>query len=431
MFSLNIRQFFPIGIDVSSDVVRMLQLCRHPTGGLAVAAAVRRPTAIDDNADTAARLRAATDAIASVLSMDEFNGKRAVVSVPQEMVHTRTVRLAAAPADDAAIPAEFNAAFDIDLSKATVRLIRAGSVRHSLPEGEEVIALAAGNDDLNELTEQLHHRGVRPLSMEVRVLALHRAARHCREEPAATALLELDGDWARLLIARGENVSFLKNIPVGVAELSRSLARTLSISLEEAKELRRRTLNTSATAPEDRNDPVRRAVADAGRAQMELLANEVGRCLRYHAVTFRGRQPDALVVCGPEAHDPQSHALLTARTGLPVTLLDPFENIDTSVMRAADRAGNRSEWGVALGLALKKINRRAARDTSGAPLFPSPGTPGEGKGGGLVERLWSGAILHGKAAPPPPQPSPGVPGEGENFAITAPPAPATAEVPLA
>ena len=39
-------------------------------------------------------------------------------------------------------------------------------------------------------------------------------------------------------------------------------------------------------------------------------------------------------------------------------------------------------------------------------FFPSPGTPGEGQGGGSPRPI---------GAPPPPQPSPGVPGEGETF----------------
>jgi type IV pilus assembly protein PilM len=428
MFALNL-QFFPIGIDISSDAVRMVQLRRHPMGGLTVGAAGRRSIALGDNADTPAKLQAAADAIASVLSMGEFNGKRVVVSLPPEMIHTRTVRLAAAPDSDA-IPAELKAAFDIDLSNATVRLIRAGSVRHSLPEGEEVIAMAAGNDDLNELTQRLHDRGVRPLSMEVRVLSLHRAARRCGEESPTTALLELDGDWARLLIARGADVSFLKNIPVGVAELSRSLARTLSISVEEARELRRRTLNTNTSPADDGNDPVRRAVADAGRAQMELLASEVGRCLRYHAVTFRGRQPNVLIVCGNEAHDSQSHGLLTTRTGLPVMLLDPFQNIDTSVMRSADRSGNRSEWAVAVGLALKKIDRQLSRNAGGSSPLPSPGTPREGQGGGHAVRGRPRPNRHLAATLPPPQPSPGVPGEGENSPVASLQAPLAAEVPV-
>jgi hypothetical protein len=67
-----------------------------------------------------------------------------------------------------------------------------------------------------------------------------------------------------------------------------------------------------------------------------------------------------------------------------------------------------------------------------APSIPSPGTPGEGKGGGSGvlnaecsikrnEHLFNHYLLHHPAFPakPPPQPSPGVPEEGED-AIAAP-----------
>src|SRR5438270_6895430 len=57
--------------------------------------------------------------------------------------------------------------------------------------------------------------------------------------------------------------------------------------------------------------------------------------------------------------------------------------------------------------------RQLARGAYGRPLisvggtssFPSPGTPGEGQGGGLSQ-------LPGAIDQPPPPPSPGVPGEG-------------------
>jgi type IV pilus assembly protein PilM len=364
MFSLSRRQFFPIGIDISHDVVRLVQLCRHPMGGLSVNAAVRRPIALSTPATPAARLKATTEAIAAALSMNEFNGRTAALSLPSELVHTRTARLAATPIAGGPIPDALQAIFDIHLANSTLRLIHAGPVRHSPPDGEEVIALAVSDDELGEFTQAIHDCGVRPVSMETRMLSAHRAATRSGDDVPATALLEIDGDWARLLIARGNSVSFLKNIPVSVGELIATLAKTLSISVEEARELRQRTLRTNAGQADDPHDPVRRAVADAGRAQMQLLASEVARCLRYHAVTFRGRQPASLIICGNEADDSQLNKLLTAHTGIPVTRLDPFHNIDTSVMRAIDRAENRSEWGVALGLALRSVDCPAIHNGS-------------------------------------------------------------------
>jgi type IV pilus assembly protein PilM len=364
MFSLSRRQFFPIGIDISHDAVRLVQLCRHPMGGLSVNAAVRRPITLTTPATPAARLKATAEAIAAALSMNEFNGRHAALSLPSEMVHTRTVRLATTPVAGGPIPDALQAIFDINLANSTLRLIHAGSVRHSPPDGEEVIALAISDDELSEFTQAIHDCGVRPVSMETRMLSAHRAATRSGDDTPATALLEIDGDWARLLIARGSSVSFLKNIPVNAAELVATLARTLSISVEEARELRQRTLRTNAGQADDPQDPVRRAVADAGRTQMQSLASEVARCLRYHAVTFRGRQPASLILCGIDADDSQLNTLLASHAAIPVTRLNPFHNIDTSVMRASDRAENRSEWGVAAGLALRTANCMAISHSS-------------------------------------------------------------------
>jgi NAD(P)-dependent dehydrogenase (short-subunit alcohol dehydrogenase family) len=60
------------------------------------------------------------------------------------------------------------------------------------------------------------------------------------------------------------------------------------------------------------------------------------------------------------------------------------------------------------------------QETVGAPILPSPGTPGEGQGGGSIGVNQSGTGGHVEGRRPPPQPSPGVPGEGEGFPVSAP-----------
>jgi hypothetical protein len=65
-------------------------------------------------------------------------------------------------------------------------------------------------------------------------------------------------------------------------------------------------------------------------------------------------------------------------------------------------------------LAKDRSEKSAVLLPSGAALssFPSPGTPGEGQGGGPVGESRSSAAHTSAATLPPPQPSPGVPGEG-------------------
>ncbi len=62
----------------------------------------------------------------------------------------------------------------------------------------------------------------------------------------------------------------------------------------------------------------------------------------------------------------------------------------------------------------KGVLAESAHAAADARSFPSPGTPGEGQGGGRMGGGQSDINAPLGAAPPPPQPSPGVPGEGEN-----------------
>lgn len=356
MFGTSHPKTFPIGIDFGFDAVRLVQLCRTPAGGLAVRAAARRSfTATGD----AASAVAAVEAVVSVLAMKEFIGRGVVLSLPGEMVRTRTVRLTspAAPASGDELPPELREAFDFDLSDATLRLVDAGFVRRSLPEGREVIALAVRNADVDSLVEQLHRHGLRAVSMEARMLALHRLALHQREAGAPLALLDMGGDAARMLIASGGSIAFLRDIAASTGELCKSLARTLGISVEEARELRRRVAASAAESAPEADDPVRRAVIDAARGQMEALAAEVARYLRYHAVTFRGAQPGTLIISGCEANDSQLHACLVTQTGMNIEVIDPLVGIDPGGMRVVDRGPTVCEWAVAMGLALKQADR--------------------------------------------------------------------------
>jgi hypothetical protein len=53
-------------------------------------------------------------------------------------------------------------------------------------------------------------------------------------------------------------------------------------------------------------------VFDATRSTMEELGREIGLCLRYYSVTFRGQRPNKLRLLGGEAADPMLLGVLNA-----------------------------------------------------------------------------------------------------------------------
>jgi hypothetical protein len=101
-------------------------------------------------------------------------------------------------------------------------------------------------------------------------------------------------------------------------------------------------------------DRVRQAVLDATRGAMEELAQEVGLCLRYCSVTFRGQRPARVRLCGSEAADAGLRAAMQSVLALPAEVARPLYSVHHDAMPQSERGGTMSSWTMAMGLALRR-----------------------------------------------------------------------------
>ena len=162
-----------MGIDIGHDAVRMVQLAVERDGGLRVAAAARRP--LPETSSSEQRIVGVKEAIDAMLQLGELRGRTAIVAPPGDEVVTRTLRLPLGSSPAAGpIPNEVRDAFDFDLSGAPLQVIHAGTVRHGLPEGEEIIALAMKSADAERLNGVCRRLGLRSVTVMPRMIALHR-----------------------------------------------------------------------------------------------------------------------------------------------------------------------------------------------------------------------------------------------------------------
>jgi len=99
---------------------------------------------------------------------------------------------------------------------------------------------------------------------------------------------------------------------------------------------------------------VRQAVLDATRGAMEELAKEVGLCLRYCSVTFRGQRPARVRLCGLEAADAGLQAAMQSVLALPAEVARPLYSVHHDAMPQSEQGGTMSCWTMALGLALRR-----------------------------------------------------------------------------
>lgn len=387
-------QVQPIGLDIGSDAVKMMQVETIRGGGsagaagvlassqtLAVVAAARQPMPLASRENPASRLAAAMDLVRQMLKQGRFLGRRVVVSLPREMLAVKNLRMPLIPQHELAAAVKFEARniFPFDTDQAHIQILPAGEVRQGIDVRQEVIVLAARHEDVNSFVEQVHRCGAIVESIDVEACALYRSQERFirRREDEQDVHVLVDIGWARsqVVIGRGRDISFLKQIEIGSHQMHEAVSRKLGVTVEEARALRRRLIEQApgpAAVEVLKNDSVRQAVLDATRSIMEELGREIALCLRYYSVTFRGQRPARLRLLGGEAADPLLLGVLNAALGIPVEAGRPLFSVDTSRLAPSDRIGFMSEWATAFGLALKRTTGQfAPRD--GKPRDPSTG----------------------------------------------------------
>lgn len=385
MIRLTRSQLLPIGLDLGHDSIKMLQL--EVVGqSLAVKAAQRRSYSDEAKAQPDLRLAAAGEMVRQMLREGAFAGRRVVVALPREMVQVKNFRLPPMPAVelDGAVQLEARNLFPFDVENATVQYLPAGEVRQGNETLQEVIVVAAKNEDVAGFVEQLHRWGLVVDSLDFGPCALYRSIerfiRRREDEQDVHVLVDVGYEASLVSIGRGREISFLKCIEIGGMHLHEAISRKLGIQPAEAQALRRRLVEGhDASDSTEKRDPVRQAVFDATRSVMEQLGKELSLCLRYQAVTFRGCRPTKVRLLGGEAADAQLQGVLNSIVTIPVEAGRPLYSVDTSRMKATDRRGIMAEWAMALGLGLKRTTARfAPRD--GKPrgvMADVPETPPE------------------------------------------------------
>jgi type IV pilus assembly protein PilM len=358
----------PIGIDLGRTGARLVQL---ETDGAIVRVKASHLVdfgpELDLEAGMTPRPSDVAETLRSAFDAGGFTGRRVAVCVPRELVTIKTLRLPTMPVEDllAAAETEFRQANGLSREGWVIQPIPGAEVRQGGEVRHELTAFAVRTGDIDLLTEQWHDAGFEPVVLDVEPCALYRTiARFVRrrdDQNEVNVLVDISSRRTQVIIGRGTEMCFTKQIDVGETELSEAVARKLSVTPDEARVLRDRQSRTSDPASSGGSDGVRHAVQDAMRPLAEQIGREVSACLRYFSVNFRGTRPTRVRVSGGGALDAQFMSQLSGSLLVPA---EPARIWDGLV--AGERHDDAPRWTTALGLALHGT-RGPFADQSGTP----------------------------------------------------------------
>jgi type IV pilus assembly protein PilM len=371
MFTPRRRQtgrYHPIGLDIGSAAVKLLQLRTPADGVTEVAAAVRVELPQLSGLSPALAQDATITALRNALRAGPFVGRRVSAALPRNAVHLRTIRVSPSGAAgfDPLVAAEREAAasFSFPLASARVAFLPAGDVRQGGESRHEVIAAAATDGDVAEFLDLLDRAGLDADGLDLEPAALFRAAERAIPIDAAPSgvrvILDVGAAATQVVIGRDGELCVVKNLPLGLRQIEDAVAKRLSVSSRDVRQLRVRFAaepDPSPAAGESaaRRDPVHQALHDAMRVATAGLLEQAVLCVRYYVVSFRGRPPAKAWLTGGGADGADLCALARAALGMPVAPLPLMAGVPLGPLVALENTSPLGEWAVAYGLALRGV----------------------------------------------------------------------------
>ncbi len=401
----------PIGVDFGSDTVKLAQVAYADSDWKLIAAAsVDVPTHVRH--DMPARMAFLAQAVRELVVQGGFIGRDTIIALPAASMFIQHLRLP--KTDDEtlkkSIPWEVRGKLPIDPGNAVLRYHVAGEIFQDQEPKQEVIVMAAGRDVVSSYLNMAAKAKLDVIGMNVEPRAIVDCFGHVyrRKADAETTNFFIDIGFSstRAVIACGSHILFARSIPIGGDHLSRAVATTLKITIDEARQARWQlaanqpvanemqkkqdvspeenfsTSDTGMGAGDSRTStPTQPQTAARPAHQIELieqamleplrrLVEEIDFCRRYYEASFPNKPVGRLIFVGGEAKQRWTCQQIAQEIGIAAQVGDPLVRMgrisDIAPESGIDRRQPQPNWAVAIGLSMGPLASNAAQDFSAA-----------------------------------------------------------------
>jgi type IV pilus assembly protein PilM len=359
MFNSINKKARPIGLDIGDSSIRMIQLAQSDDQ-LRVIAAEETHFSTNLDVDDDIRKEFAVSAIKEMLATGNFRGKNVVSSLSNENVKIKSLRLDTTDPDqiEHLLRKEVARQFELDADIDEIRYMVAGNAYQGDEIKNEVIFLGADKSSISRHISLLEEAQLNPVTIDTVPCALFRcfqgSLRRQEDQQHVSVFVDVGSSFTTVIIGRGQQIAFVKQIPIAGRQLNMEVASKLDVDLKEAIILRSKLRNPD---PKIIDPATRQAVTDAMSRVIEELAREIALCFRYYTVSFRGEHPTEAVFAGGEAYESALLDALKRHLGIEVKMARPFRGFDLNdTTFASDEHSPFSEWTVAVGLGMKGWN---------------------------------------------------------------------------
>ena len=349
----------PIGLDISNNSIKMIQLA-HSRNGIRVIAADETSFSHNLGDDSYARKNFAVSAVKEMLARTDFYGTNVVTCLSNDCLQIKSFRVDTAHSDriDQLLPEIVTERFDINSETNEIRYLVAGNVYQGEEIKNEIILFAVDNETVKQHIDTIEETGLNPVGIDTIPCALfrcfQRSLRRQEDQQLISVFVDVASHFTTVIIGRGRQIIFVKQIPLAGRQINMAVASRLGISIGEAATLRAKLRHATS---DEIGLATKQGVIDAMSQVIEQLAKEVSLCFNYYAVTFRGEQPQEVFFTGGEAYEDALLSALKRHLGVEIKIAQPLRGFDMSMANFnSEKNSSMCDWAVVVGSSIMSWN---------------------------------------------------------------------------
>jgi Tfp pilus assembly PilM family ATPase len=235
------------------------------------------------------------------------------------------------------------------LPEVDLRLTPVAEIRHADSLVKEHLIFAAHRPYVAALLHAAEEAELVPSAIDAEPCALLRgiSQQFRRDEDRTKRLLGfyLGREYSLVFVGSGEELLFVRQLPIGADALNKATADSLRLTVAEA---RRTRLYQGDRRSEARDPELTRLLQRALRPSLQKLVDEISTVARYHGVAFRGETLDLAVTLGDEV-DALTYDAIASSIEFSCARSEPLRGWQT------DFDGPAEGWDLAIGLASRDL----------------------------------------------------------------------------
>jgi type IV pilus assembly protein PilM len=336
-----------LGIDIGQNTVKIACLSNDNSKIILEAVGESRTPKIEEKkVDKDVFLNEAGKIIKNLLSDLKIKNKQVVVSLPEDEVISRLVRLPPLKENEIMDALRFEAETFVPFPLEDV-LIDYEIIDKDDSGRLTIFVIAAKNDLISSYLKLFKSIGLELLALESPAISLRRVLKLGMPMVERVVVVDMGEKYSDVFSINKNNVYFARSLSVGGESLTRAISLNLNLDMASAEEYKKAYgMKENELEGKIRNAimPVFNDISEEIRKTLALFTEDIGKAA------------ELLVLSGGGANLPGMAETLTKILGIEVQVLQPFVNIDTTKAQSGYNLNTEGcKFSLAVGLALRGL----------------------------------------------------------------------------